>query len=89
MPIWEPFERLRRRNKVLFTVIVSLGVILFWKGTWALMDILIDRWLFGGLIDKIILGGSGELHLFWSNVLAASLGIAILTLSGLVLQKLA
>jgi len=75
MALWEPFERLRRRNKVLFTIIVAFAVIMFWKGSWTLLSIVIDEWLFRD-------------HLFWANLFTTALGIGLLTLSGLVLEKL-
>jgi len=75
MTIWKPFDKLRRRNKVLFTIIVATAVILFWKGTWSLLDIIVDGWLF-------------REHLFWANAFSMALGLGILVLSGLVLEKL-
>ena len=74
--VWEPFVELRKRNKVLFTIVVAFAIILFWKGAWNLADVLFDEWLFGG-------------HVFWSNLAAAIVGLAILSASGLVLDRLA
>lgn len=74
--IWEPFWELRRRNKVLFTILVSAAIIVFWKGVWGLADIFFDEYLFQG-------------HLLWSNVGATIVGFLVLLGAGLVLQKLA
>ncbi|MFA5763682.1 MAG: hypothetical protein WC915_02630 [archaeon] len=74
--IWKPFLELRRRNKILFTVIVSLAIVVFWKGAWGLADIVFDVWLFRD-------------HLFWSNVAAILIGFIVLSASGLALEKLA
>ena len=74
--MWEPFTMLRRRNKILFTVIVAAAIVLFWKGMWGIFDIVFDEWIMGG-------------HTFWSNVAAAIVGTAVLSAAGLVLKKLA
>ncbi|MBU0662405.1 hypothetical protein KKH30_03185 [Candidatus Micrarchaeota archaeon] len=76
MTIWEPFDGLRKRNKLLFTIIVAAGVVLFWKGVWELSNVVIDNWLFGG-------------HLFWANAFSILLGLVVVFLSGLVVEKLA
>ena len=70
------FLELRRRNKVLFTIVVASAIILVWKGLWNIFDIVLDEWVFQG-------------HLFWSNIFAAAIGLAILIGAGLVLEKLA
>jgi len=75
LSVQEAFTDLRKRNKVLFTIIVSLAVILFWKGAWGLMDIIFDTWLF-------------QDHLFWSNLVAVIVGLAIISAAGLILDKL-
>ena len=74
--VQEAFANLRKRNKVLFTIIVSISIIMFWKGAWGIIDIIFDEFLFQG-------------HVFWSNLFAAIIGIAILSAAGLVLDKLA
>jgi len=73
--ITKSFATLRKRNKVAFTIIVGIAIILFWKGTWGVMDIIFDKFLFQG-------------HLFWSNVAAAVIGFALLSAAGLVLDRL-
>ncbi len=73
--VWDPFLMLRKRNKVLFTVVIAFAVIVFWKGVWGLADIFFDEWLFRD-------------HLFWSNLVATIVGFAILSASGLVIKKL-
>ena len=73
--ITQAFTELRKRNKVAFTIIVSLAVILFWKGAWGLMDIIFDTWMFRD-------------HLFWSNLVAVLIGLAIISAAGLILDKL-
>ncbi len=32
------FKKLEKKNKILFTIIISLAVISFWRGSWGLMD---------------------------------------------------
>jgi len=73
--IWKPFLELRKRNKILFTIIVSLALIVFWKGAWGLADIVFDVWLF-------------QNHLFWSNVTALIIGFLVLSAAGLAIEKL-
>ena len=73
--VTKAFSDLRKRNKVLFTIIVALAIILFWKGAWGVMDIIFDEWFFRG-------------HLFWSNIAAALIGIAILSAAGIILDRL-
>ncbi len=74
-PILINFELLRKRNKVLFTLIVGGSIILFWKGMWGLFDIIFDEWLFHN-------------HLFWSNMAASIIGLIVLVSAGLALEKL-
>ncbi|MFA5357729.1 MAG: hypothetical protein WC308_02295 [archaeon] len=76
MAIWGPFDKLRRRNKVLFTVLMAASVIIFWKGIWGLSSVIIDDWVFGN-------------HLFWANLFSMLIGLVILILSGLAIEKLA
>lgn len=71
----EAFLNLRRRNKVLFTLVVAVAIILFWKGVWVLADIVFDEWLFAG-------------HLVWSNLAAAVCGMIVLAGAGVLLEKL-
>ena len=75
MGVQDAFTTLRKRNKIAFAVIVAFAVILFWKGAWNLMDIIFDQWLFAG-------------HLFWSNIAAVIVGVAILSAAGLALDRL-
>ncbi len=75
MQIADSINQMRKRNKVLFTVIVAVAVIMFWKGTWTLLDIVIDEWLFKD-------------HLIWANIFAMVTGLSVLVLSGLALEKL-
>jgi len=74
-PVFEPFWELKRKNKVLFTLIVALAIILFWKGAWGLMDVIFDEWFFRG-------------HIFWSNLVALIIGFSVISAAGLVLEKL-
>jgi hypothetical protein len=73
--IEKAFINLKKRNKVLFTIIISMAVILFWKGTWVLFDIIFDDFIFKG-------------HLFWSNLTAMIIGISILITAGVALDRL-
>jgi len=75
LSIQQAFTDLRKRNKVLFTVIVSFAVILFWKGAWGILEIIFDEWFFRG-------------HVFWSNIAAVIIGLAVLSAAGLILDKL-
>ena len=70
------FKNLRKRNQALFTVIITLAIILFWKGTWVMFDIIFDDILFGG-------------RLFWSNLAAMLIGLGILLAAGVALDRLA
>ena len=76
-PLFEPFWQLKKRNKLLFTFIVGVAIILFWKGTWGVWDTIFDIFIFGG--D----------HYFWSNFTAMIVGFLVLFFAGLVLEKLA
>jgi len=71
----EVFQNMKKHNKVLFSVIVAAAIILFWKGTWGIADIVFDEWIFQG-------------HLFWSNLTAAFVGILILLGAGVLLDRL-
>ncbi len=75
LEIEKAFTNLRKRNKVLFTIIVASAVILFWNGTWTLFDIFFDKILFQG-------------HLFWSNLVAMIIGLGILLAAGVALDRL-
>jgi hypothetical protein len=75
LDIEKAFVNLKKRNKILFTVIISMAVILFWKGTWVLFDIIFDDVIFNG-------------HLFWSNLTAMLIGLGILIAAGVALDRL-
>jgi len=75
--MFEPFNQLKKHNKLLFTFIVGTAIILFWKGTWNIWDFVFDVFIFH------------EQHYFWSNFTAMIVGFLILFFAGLVLEKLA
>ena len=70
------FLQLKRRNKLVFTFIVGIAIIMFWEGAWNLLDIFFDDFIFQG-------------HLFWSNLVAMLIGFGILFAAGMALEKLA
>jgi hypothetical protein len=74
--ITENFEKLKKRNKILFTLIIAISIIVFWKGIWGLADIFFDEILF-------------QNHYFWSNLTATILGALVLFIFGVSLDKLA
>jgi len=76
LTFFEGFKVLRRRNKVLFTLIVATLIVVFWKGVWGLTDIVFDEWLFRD-------------HLFWSNLAAIIISIILLSGAGVLLEKIA
>lgn len=69
------FERLKKRNKILFTFITAFAIVLFWKGSWGLADIILDSVIFGG-------------HIFWSNLTALIIGTVLLGGGGVLLEKI-
>jgi hypothetical protein len=76
MSLLESFMEWRYRSKFVFSILVAIGVIIFWKGIWGLADIIFDEWLFGGK------------HYFWSNFTAAAVGLGILIVLGVALKRL-
>ena len=56
VPLLDEFKKLRKRNKILFTVLVGLAVILFWGGVWGLADELItpDNYTLSSLISLAV-----------------------------------
>ena len=69
------FKLMKRRNKILFTMVVAVAIIFFWKGIWGLTDILFDELLFPG-------------QFFWSNVAAGVAGLVVLSIAGVIMEKL-
>ena len=51
-----PFAKLRKRNKILFTILVGTAVILFWRGVWGLADELIfpENYLYSSFVSTFI-----------------------------------
>ncbi len=75
-PWAEVFTNMRKRNKIMFTLVAAVSIILFWKGVWGLSEIIFDEWLF-------------QNHLFWSNLAATAVGLFVLSGAGILLEKLA
>ena len=69
------FKSLRKHNKILFTLIVAVLIVVFWKGVWGMADIVFDEWLFRD-------------HLFWSNLAAIVGSIILLSGAGVLLEKI-
>ncbi|MFH1751916.1 MAG: hypothetical protein ABH821_03180 [archaeon] len=65
------FQKLKKRNKILYTIIVSTAIILYWRGVW-------------GLADELLLASFPKT----SYLISFILGIAILVIAGVALDKL-
>lgn len=76
MNVWPPFDKLKKRYKFFFGLIVVLATIVFWKGVWGLATLFFDEILFSGK------------HFFWSNFLAIIFSLAVLFLAGVSVKKI-
>ena len=70
------FLQLKKRNKLVFTFIVGISIVMFWKGAWGLLDFLFDEIIFQG-------------HIVWSNLIVLLFGFWVLFAAGMALEKLA
>lgn len=49
-------SKLKRHHKIIFAVIVATAVVMFWRGIWGLMDVLLlpDNYFLSSVISVIL-----------------------------------
>jgi len=50
------FKKLKERHQFFFAILIGIAVILFWRGVWAVADVLIfpDDYLLSGIISLLL-----------------------------------
>ncbi len=70
----EKFKKLEKKHQIIFTIIISSGLIFFWRGIWTIADI----------FSEIIIPENSLL----GAIISIIIGLIILVSSGMVVNEL-